>query len=369
VSRRVAQGAVALVALALFAVAWRCDVPWFEQHVFLPQQFFISANRGMVFWFRALAAMTATLLLLLVPFLPRGAAGRRLLVAVLLTVPAVDGWLRWRMRRLVRPELVAAMDTLTTSHPRYGLTLTASMDRLLPMSGRTIRFRTDAEGRRISGAAADPALPSLVFTGESTVAGFGLQWEETFSAILGARLRLEVVNLGSPAHRTDQSWLRLRDALPKLEHPVAVIGLFMPGLVGRSFAGQRHPPVRPSPSGGVGFATPEAASLLQHSGLYQLWNHLYWSDAAVEEGMRSVGVALRDMAAFAKARGAPCIFVVTGGTPQWMLHDLFEVPALDYVVVDVPEQELLADGHPGPRGSIRIADALEPRLRATLANR
>jgi len=52
-----------------------------------------------------------------------------------------------------------------------------------------------------------------------------------------------------------------------------------------------------------------------------------------------------------------------------MLHDLFEVPALDSVVVEVPQEELLADGHPGPRGSIRIANALEARLRTTLAHR
>ena len=351
--RRLAQGAVAAGALALFAFAWRCDEPWFDRHVFLPQQYFISASRGIVFWSRATAAGSAALLLLLVPFMPRGAAGRRLLAAVLLAVPAAEVLLQWRLRRMVNPGLAEAMDTLTTWDPRHGFTLTASMDRLHSMSGRQIRFRTDAAGRRISGAAIDPALPSLVFTGESAVAGIGLQWEETFPAILGARLRLQVVNLGSPAYRIDQSWLRLKDALPELDHPVAVIGLFMPGLVGRGFE----------------LLPPEPPGLLQRSGLYRLWKHLYWSDAAVEEGMRSVSVVLREIAALAKARGAPCIFLVTGRTPQWMLHDLFEVPALDYVVAEVPEQALLADGHPGPRGSIGIADALEPRLRTTIANR
>ena len=51
------------------------------------------------------------------------------------------------------------------------------------------------------------------------------------------------------------------------------------------------------------------------------------------------------------------------------LHDLFEVPGLDYVVAEVPEQALLADGHPALPGSIGIADALEPRLRTTIAGR
>ena len=342
---------IVLAAVALFVFAWRGDGAWFDKHVFLPQQFFIPASRGIIVWSRTAAVAIAMLLLILVRFLPRGASGRRLLLAVLLTLPAAEVVIGWRVHRLIRPELVTAMDALTTSHPRYGRTLTASMDRVQPLSGREIRFRTDAERRRISGAAIDATSPSLIFTGESTMAGFGLQWEETFPALVGTRLQLQVVNLASPAYRTVQSWVRLKDALPNLEHPVAVVGIFMPGLVGRSFV------------------PPEAPSLLQRSALYRLWKHLYWSDAAVDEGMRAVAASLRDMAALAKARGAPCIFLVTGRTPQWMLHELFEVPALDAVVVEVPREELLADGHPGPRGSIRIANALEARLRTTLAHR
>jgi hypothetical protein len=349
--RRLAQGTIVLGALAFFAFAWRCDGPWFDKHVFLPQQFFIPAGRAIVLWFRTAAAATATLLLVLVPFLPRGASGRRLLLAVLLTLPAAEVVIRWRVHRLIRPELIAAMDALTTAHPRYGRTFKASMNRPQPISGREVRFHTDAENRRTSGGAIDPAAPSLVFTGESTMAGFGLQWEETFAALLGTRLHLQVVNLASPDYRADQSWMRLKDALPKLERPVAVVGIFMPGLVGRSFV------------------PPQAPTLLQRSGLYRLWKHLYWSDAAVDEGMRAVAASLHDMAALAKARGAPCIFLVTGRTPPWMLHELFEVPALDAVVLEVPREELLADGHPGPQGSIRIANALEARLRTTLAHR
>jgi hypothetical protein len=349
--RRLAQGTIIIAAVALLAFAWRCDGPWFDKHVFLPQQFFIPASRAIVFGTRATVVAIAVLLLALVPFLPRGASARRVLLAVLLILPAAEILVRWRIGRLARPELVSAMDELTTLHPRYGRTFKASLDRVQSLSGREIRFRTDVESRRTSGIAIDPTAPSLVFTGESAMAGFGLQWEETFAALLGARLHLQVVNLASPAYRADQSWLRLKDSLPKLEHPAAVVGVFMPGLVGRSFV------------------PPEAPTLLQRSGVYRLWKHLYWSDAAVGEGMRSVALGLGGMAALAKARNVPCIFLVTAGTPQWMLHELFEAPALDHVVVEVPAQELLADGHPGPRGSIRIADALEARLRTKLANR
>jgi hypothetical protein len=143
----------------------------------------------------------------------------------------------------------------------------------------------------------------------------------------------------------------------------------MPGLIARSFAGQLHPPAQPSPSFGVELVPPGPPGALQSSGFYLLWRHLYWSDAAIAEGMGSVGAAMSDMAALARARGAPCVFLVTGHTPPWMVRELFELRGLDHVVVEVPRDELLVDGHPSPRGSIRIADALEARLRMRLANR
>src|SRR3954470_6333520 len=358
--RRLAQGAVVLVALAFLALAWRCEGPWFEKHVFLPQQFFIPAGRGIVFWFRTAAATLAALFLVLVPKVPRGASARGLLLGAVLSLPAAEIALRWRIEKVIRPDLLAAMDHLTTSHPRYGITFRASIDRVEKLSGREIRFLTDARSRRIPDGAIDPALPSLVFTGESAMAGFGLRWEETFASLLGARLRLQVVNLASPAYRADQSWLRLADALPKLERPVAVVGIFMPGLVGRSFAGLRHPPA---------VLPPRPPDLLERSGLFRVWTHLYRSDAAVEEGMRSLRAVFSGMASLAKARGVPCIFLVTGYTPQWMLHDVLDGAGLDSVVVDLPQSELLGDGHPGPRGAIQIADALEARLRTKLAHR
>jgi hypothetical protein len=366
VGRRLAQGVISLVALALVVFAWRCDGDWFDKHVFLPQQFFIPADRRIVFWFRGLATALGLILLRLVPAVPRGSSAPRLLLATVLALPAAEVVLRWRMGRLIRPDVVAAMDVLTTAHPRYGTVFKPSMDRVQEMSGREIRFRTDAASRRIPGAAIDPALPSLVFTGESAMAGFGLQWEETFPALLGERLQLQVVNLATPSYRADQSWLRLKDALPGLARPVAVIGVFMPGLIGRSFASGRHPIARPLPFSGIELLAPQPLDAFERSGLFRVWNHLYRSDAEVEEGMRSVGATVADMAALAKARDAVCLFLVTGNTPAWMIHELFEEQRLDAVVVDIPQGELLADGHPGPRGAIRIADGLERRLRTAL---
>ena len=355
--RRAAQAAVLLVAAALLAFAWHCDAAWVERHVFLPQQFFIVAGPAVVVASRAGAVVLAILVLACVR-----SAAPQLLIALILAVPAAEGLLRWRMRGLLHPEEMRAMDGLVSPSVRYGWSLRPGADLALRLSGREIRFQTDAEGRRIGGAA-DAGSGSLIFTGESTVAGVGLQWDETFAAIVGARLRLQPVNLAAPAYRLDQSWLRLRDALPRIEQPAAVVGLFMPGLVGRSFGARRHPLARPA-AVGVELAPPETPRRMEQLALYRLWKHLYWSDAALEEGMRSVAATLRDIAALAGARGAPCLFIVTGHTPPWMVRELFEAQGLDFVIVEVPPDELLADGHPGPRGAARIADAIEARLGA-----
>jgi hypothetical protein len=50
-----------------------------------------------------------------------------------------------------------------------------------------------------------------------------------------------------------------------------------------------------------------------------------------------------------------------------MRRDLFE--GIDTVVVDVPREELLPEGHPGPAGSARIAAGLSSRLSQRNASR
>jgi hypothetical protein len=364
-ARRVAQALLVLCALLLLWLAVTCDGQWFDRHIFWPQQFFIPADRRIITAFRAGVIFGALFLLLLLWFVPRGAAALRILVALAIAIPAGELIIEWKLHHLIRRDLINAMDSLTSVDPRYGVTLKPSMDRTEVMSGRSVRTITDAERRRISGTRIDPALPSLVFTGESTMLGHGLDYSETFTAILAVRLHLQSVNLSSMAYRTDQSWLRLKDALPGLQHPVAVVGIFMPGLVGRAFAGQRHPLARPSAPGGVELHAPEPPGLLEKSGFYRMWKHLYWPAEAMDEGLASNAAVLRDIAALAKARDIPCIFVVTGQTPQWMLQELFQ--GLDYVVVDLPQSELLAEGHPNAQGALRIANALEPRLRAAIA--
>jgi hypothetical protein len=342
-SRKATQCILLLAAMALLAFAIRCDERWFELHVFLPQQLFIVADRRIVLWARASAAALAMLLLLLAP----RASGRQILLGAVLSVLAAEGALQWKMRHLLQRELVESMQALTSPHPRYGVTLNASMDRRVKMGGRDIRWITDADRRRISGKPVDGALPSLVVIGESTATGAGLRWDETFAAILGARLRLQVVDLGSMNYRIDQSLLRLRDQLPALERPVAVVGVFLPGLLGRMRRSGPH----------------------ERLALHRLWRHLYWSGGELREAMGEASASLQQIYSLASSSGASTVFVVTGHTPDWMRRELFERPGLPHVVVEIPDDELLSEGHPGPRGSERIAEAVALRLRNTMADR
>ncbi|MCA1829519.1 MAG: hypothetical protein ABR567_15040 [Myxococcales bacterium] len=342
-SRRIVRALLIAGAAALLVFAARCDQAWFDRHVFLPQQFFIVADHAIVWWARAGAVIAAAGLLALVRFPPR----RRFLWACLLALPAAEAALQWKSRHLVLPELVRSMDALTSPDPRYGVTLKPSIDRLDRAGRREIRWITDDARRRIGGRPIDESAPSLVFAGESTVVGAGLQWEETFPAMLGERMRLQVMNLASMAYSIDQSLLRLRDHLPRLRRPAAVIGFFMPGLLGRA-----RPP-----------------SALDRIGLYRIFRHLYFSDGDIGTAMDSVGAALAEMSDLARARGVPCVFVVTGHTPDWMRRELFDARGLDAVVVEVTPEELLPEGHPGPAGTARIADALERRLRTESAQR
>lgn len=334
--RRVARAFFVAAALAALLFAWRCDGAWFDRHIFLPQQFFIVADHAIVPAARTAAVFAAILLVLLAKYPP----GRRVLLACVLAVPAAEAILQWKTRHLILPELVRSMNALTSVDPRYGVTLKPSLDLLDRAGGRDIRWVTDAERRRIGLKAIDETAPSLVFTGESTAAGAGLQWDETFPAMLGERLHAQVVNLASMAYSLEQSRLRLADGLPRIRKPIAVIGIFMPGLLGRV----RQPGV------------------LDGIGLYRIWRHLYWSDADFREAMDSAGAALQQMAALARAQDARCVFVVTSHTPDWMQRELFVARGLDFVAVEVPREELLREGHPGPAGSARIAAALEWRL-------
>ena len=64
--------------------------------------------------------------------------------------------------------------------------------------------------------------------------GHGLAWEESYPAIVGAALDLQIVNLATHGYGSDQAFLRLHDELPKVRRPVAVVSFFIPVMAWRT---------------------------------------------------------------------------------------------------------------------------------------
>jgi hypothetical protein len=108
-------------------------------------------------------------------------------------------------------------------------------------AGRAVSYSFNATSYRVPapGAKVDVARPTLVFTGESIIAGFGLAWNETIPAQAGALLGIQSVNLAVSDYSNDQSYLRLAAELPRFQKPVAVVTLFMPSLFDRNLLKNR----------------------------------------------------------------------------------------------------------------------------------
>ena len=103
----------------------------------------------------------------------------------------------------------------------------------LPNLATTVRFgektRTvcfDDRGIRVPdpGFRLDDSQPSVLFIGGSFTMGHGLDYEQTFPAMLAAdpRFSMQVVNLGVQAYGTDQSLLALRRHIDRFNTRVVV---------------------------------------------------------------------------------------------------------------------------------------------------
>ena len=77
-------------------------------------------------------------------------------------------------------------------------------------------------------------LPAVLFTGESIIAGYGLNWDESIPAQAGAALKTQSVNMAVFGYANDQAYLRLAAELPRFRKPVAVVSLFIPPLRSQS---------------------------------------------------------------------------------------------------------------------------------------
>src|SRR5262249_59182919 len=119
--------------------------------------------------------------------------------------------------------------------PRLGWAFVPSREGHKTVGGRTIAFAFDAAGYRVRNLRepVDPARPTMLFAGESVMAGEGLNWDETIPAQVGALMEVQSANLAVDGYATDQSYLRVASELPRFQRPVAVRTPFITALLRR----------------------------------------------------------------------------------------------------------------------------------------
>jgi hypothetical protein len=383
-----AQLLIVLSGAWLLLVAARATDPWIVQHVVLPNYFLFAPSLRQLHLARAAIALLGLLLALLAPAVGRWVGSQswrelagsfgRIALALLLAVSAAELVVRrwdsgepfWRKGKLEfrigRPD------------PRFGWVALPSRSTVLQGGGaKLIHYHIDAWSNRVAGefSTIDPALPTLVVTGESIAFGHGLEYEDTFAAILGERMGLQVVNVSCGGYGSDQAYLRLMDVLYRLEHPVAVVTVFLPVQLGRGLQDYRPRLVLRD---GQLFLEPATSGLWSRWRLRDLWvNELpYLSDAALSQTMALHAAIFQATSRVARARGAEPLFVVPSfGPPRslaehpeaFIVRELFEKQSQPYLLIDIgPERIMPLDWHPDAVATreiaARVEGALQPRL-------
>jgi hypothetical protein len=372
--------AILCAAAGAFAAAGLCDEAWFSRHVRMPALYLPPAwwllpvlRGGLVAL--GIAAIAASRPLARLAARPLDAA--RVALALALAVAAAEFVLRrgergttlWRARKL----------ELRMGRPdaRFGWALQHSRTlRIAEPGAAPVAYAFDAWGDRARDAAGapDPSRPSLVVAGESMGVGHGLPFEDTFAARLASRLDLQLVNVSAGGYGTDQSLLRLEDALGRLQRPAACAMVFLPIQLQRNV--QDYRPRLALHEGSLRLAAP-ASGFFQELRLRDLWvNELpVLGEERLRDSIALTAAVLREGAGLCRSRGAAfAVLVVSVGPTRafeahpeaGVLRDLMVVQQLPFALVDVQEDELIpGDGHPGARASERIAAALAEVLDAS----
>jgi len=365
-ARFASEGAVVMVAALLGVWAAGADVSWFERHV--APRYCIDAATWPWHLVRAGAVGVALLLALVVrPQLGRAVAtwpARELAVTgagVAVGLVAALGVGELLLRRIQWDDRAAAEhEELPPGDldPRLGWTFRPSLARTFDVDGRPVEYAINARGERAvrPDDDGDPDAPTLLVAGESIAFGYELGWEETFPALVGRALGLQVVNVGVPAYGTDQAYLRILDALPRLSRPRLVVLVFVPQEIRRNISpARRHLVV-----GGDGALVPvPAATGLGAWRLTRLWRDEPYHG---EEPIRVTRAILLATAAAVRARGAEPLFLITNyGAAcrgDWMVGRLFA--GLPHLRVDLDHGDVHSrtDPHPNARGARKLADAI-----------
>jgi len=356
-------------AILLLAGALAADQAWFDRH-FLPifsvqRSVMTAAEQGL----RGFVILAAVMLLLIcrrpiARLLSHASLGEILRVVLAAALALGTAELILHVHPLYPHDAdPLKLEPRRQSDPLLGWKFLPSRSVVAREAGRTVSYSFDAAGHRVPapGAAVDVARPTLIFTGESIIVGFGLAWEETIPARVSASLGIQSANLAVSDYSNDQSYLRLAAELPRFHKPVAVVTLFMPSLFDRNLLNNR-----PRLGPGLVWLPPE-----QHWRLAALlrWLVPYRSVATIDAGIVRTRNSLGALVRLACARGAqPLIVVPQFGEASPVEEALqrlnLDEAGLPYVRVRLdPTWHLRGDAHPDARGARAIAAAVVARLR------
>lgn len=280
-------------------------------------------------------------------------AASELLLARKFTYAAAEGPLREEPLR--RPD------------PMLGWSFVPGHQGRMTTGGRQIAYATDARGYRVRapGETPDPGRPTILFTGESIVAGYGLTWEETIPAQLSAMLNIPSVNMAVHGYANDQAYLRLKAELPRFRRPVALVSLFTPALFARNLGDDR-------PHLGPDLKWHPAIHRLRLSALFR-FAVPYRSQAEIERGIQATRAVLAATAQLARRHHAVALVVDPQFGPESPVETMLRRRILDeggisYLRVQLdPRWRLKGDLHPGPQAARAIAAAIARRLQTSLS--
>ena len=362
-----------MAGLAALLLGWAlaADQDWFDRH-FLPV-FFLS-RESYVFGEKLFRASVIAVGLALLMFVRPVLAGfarlssraifahaMRISLAIVLALTAAELVMR-RTFAHATAEGPSTEEPLRQPSARLGWTFIPSRSAHARVGGRDIAYSIDSHGYRVSGrdTPVDFRRPSIIFTGESIMAGFGLNWDETIPARVQSLTKLQSADIAVFGYANDQAYLRLKAELPRFDQPVAVVSLFIPSLFVRNLDDDR-PHLEPDLSWQPG---------VPHLRLDALMRFLvpYHSTTAIERGIEATRAALLATAALARARNAQPLVIVPqfgpeGPVERMIRHRILDEASISYVQIPLaPDWRIRGDLHPDPRADQAIALAIVKRL-------
>jgi hypothetical protein len=367
---------IGIAGILLLAGAGAADQSWWDSH-FLPVFFFSRDKYVLGEWLARLACGAAgiALIFFIRPMIGRlarrmparefAAGVARILLAIGLAFVASE-FVLGRHFAFAAAESENHEEPLRQPDPKLGWVFAAQRTGQAMVGGRAIAYAIDPSGYRVrdNKTAVNTSLPTILFTGESIIAGYGLNWDETIPAQAGATLGVQSANMAVFGYANDQAYLRLKAELPRFRQPVAVVSLFIPSLFVRNLEDDR-PHLDPE----TGWKP--AVRRLWLSSILRFFVP-YHSEADIERGIGATRTVLAATAVLARQHGAiPLVvdpqFGPEGPVERMLRRRILDEPGIAYIRVALdPSWHLKGDLHPDPRAAHAIAMAIAARLKAGL---